>query len=92
MICPIAFETYLLMLFCIYFQISRYIKMTCSWKNYSNRFCYICIHEVFQQGRADFMDFVKKAYHAYLGLKTGHHLKPFAPQMCCETYVENLRD
>ena len=76
----------------LYFQISRYII-----KNeliiYPNRFCYICEHVVLLQPRAEITNFVKKTYdHAYFGLKITHHLKPFAPKICCKTCVENLLD
>ncbi len=66
--------------------------MNYSCRNNPNRFCYICGQIVLPQRRAEITDFVKKTYHAYFGFKIGHHLKPFAPQICCKTCVENLRD
>ena len=59
--------------------------MKSSCKNNANRFCYICGHVVLPQRRAETTDFMKKTYHAYFEFKIGHHLKPFAPQLCCNT-------
>lgn len=61
-------------------------------KNHPNRFCYICGHVVLPDRQAKITDFVKKAYHAYFGVKLGDQDKPFAPHICCKTCVENLRD
>ena len=61
-------------------------------KNHPNRFCYICGHVVLSDRQAKMTDFVKKAYQTYFGVKLGDQDKPFAPHICCKTYLENLRD
>ena len=52
----------------------------------------ICGHVVFPDRQIKVMDFVKKAYQAYFGVKLGDQDKPFAPLICSKTCVENLRD
>ncbi|XP_076049937.1 uncharacterized protein LOC143030648 [Oratosquilla oratoria] len=61
-------------------------------KNHSNRFCYICGHVALPKYQAKTTDVVKKAYHAYFGVKLGDQDKAFAPHICCKTCVENLWD
>jgi hypothetical protein len=60
-------------------------------KNSPDRFCYICGHVILPKRKAKITNFVKKAYHAYFGMKLGDQDKPFAPHFCCKTCVENLR-
>ena len=62
--------------------------MNCSCKNNLNQFCYMCGHVVLPQRRAEITGFVKKTYLAYFGFKIEHHLKSFAPQICCKICVE----
>ena len=60
--------------------------------NHPDRFCYICGNVILPRRLANITDFVKKAYHAYFGVKLGDQDKPFAPHVSCKTCVENLRD
>lgn len=60
-------------------------------KNHPNRFFYTCGNVVLPDRETKITDFVKTC-HAYFGVKLGDQDKPFAPQICCKTCVENLRD
>ena len=61
-------------------------------KNDPNRFYYtICGKVILPSRQARITRFVKRAYHAYFGLKLGNQDKAFAPHMCCKTCVEGLR-
>ena len=51
-------------------------------------FCYICGQYTLKPQRTNINDFVKKAYHAYFGLKLADQDKHWAPHIVC---VENLR-
>lgn len=61
-------------------------------KNHPNRFCYICGQAILPNRKAAITSFVKKAYHAYFGIKLENQDKPFAPHICCKSCVESLRD
>ena len=54
-------------------------------KNNPDRFCYICGNVVLPNHQAKIINFVKKAYHDYFGVKLGDQDKPFAPHICCKT-------
>ena len=54
-------------------------------------FCYICGCFATPKQRTIISDFVKKAYHAYFGIKLGDQDKPWAPHSVCRSCVENLR-
>jgi hypothetical protein len=60
-------------------------------KNHPDRFCYICGQVTFPQRKLHISEFVRKAYHAYFGVKLGDQDKAFAPHFCCQTCVNNLR-
>ena len=60
-------------------------------ENDPNRFCYICGKVTLSSRQTKITHFVKQAYYAYFGVKLGDQDKPFAPHMCCKTYVESLR-
>ena len=62
------------------------------YKNNPDRFCYICGNVVLPNWQAKIIDFVKKTYRNYFGVKLGDQNKPFTPYVCCKTCVENLRD
>ena len=47
---------------------------------------------VLPNSQAKITDFMKKAYLGYFGVKLADQDKPFAPQICIKTCVENLRD
>ena len=61
-------------------------------KNIPSRFCYICGNVVLPKCRAKIIDFVKKVYRDYLGVKLGNQDKLFVPHVCSKTCLENLRD
>ena len=61
-------------------------------RNHPDRFCYICGRVVLPDGQAKITEFVKKAYHAYFGIKLGDQDKLFALHICCKTWEENLWD
>ena len=61
-------------------------------KNNLDRFFYICGNVVLPSYQAKTTDFVVKAYRDYFVLKLGDQDKPFTPQVCSKTCVENLRD
>jgi hypothetical protein len=54
-------------------------------------FCYICGCFSSPKQRTTISDFVKKAYHAYFGVKLGDQDKSWAPHSVCRSCVENLR-
>ena len=58
--------------------------------NHPDRFCHICGNVILPGRLAKITDFVKKAYHAYFGVKLGDQGKPFAPHVSYKTCVENL--
>ena len=60
--------------------------------NHPDRFCYICGNVILPDCLAKITDFVKKAYHAYFGVKLGDQDKLFVPLVSWKTGVENLRD
>ena len=59
-------------------------------KNDRNRFCNICGKVTMSDRQTTITEFVKKRYYDYFGIKLRQN-KPFAPQKCCKTCVENLR-
>ena len=54
-------------------------------------FCYICGQYTLKPQRTNLNDFVKKAYHAYFGLKLADQDKHWTPHIVCKPCVENLR-
>ena len=60
--------------------------------NHPDKFFYICGNVILPGRLANITDFVKKAYHAYFGVKLGDQDKPFALHVSCKTCVENLRN
>ena len=78
----------LVFLFCILDRERMDRKCT----NHPDRFCYICGNVILPGCLAKITDFVKKAYHAYFGVKLGDQDKLFIPHVSCKIGVENLRD
>ena len=72
--------------------LKKHITMSRKCINDPDRFCYICGKVTLKERRANITDFVKKAYHAYFGIKLGDQNKTFAPHICCKTCVDNLRN
>ena len=60
--------------------------------NDRDRFCYICGHVVLLDSQAKITDLVKKTYKEYSGVILRHRDTPFAPHVCCKTFVKNLLD
>ena len=56
-----------------------------------DHFCYICGSFTPPKQRKNITDFVKKAYHAYFGIKLGDQDKSWAPHVACRSCVESLR-
>jgi len=54
-------------------------------------FCYICGEYTLLENRKTISDFVKRAYHAYFGVKLGDQDKTWAPHIVCKTCTEHLR-
>lgn len=59
--------------------------------NDANIFCYICGTYVILKQRQNITTFVKRAYHAYFGVRLGDQDKGWAPHTVCRTCVEALR-
>ena len=53
--------------------------------------CCICGFFAARKQRTNISDFVKKAYHAYFGIKVGDQDQSWAPHLVCRSCVENLR-
>ena len=53
-------------------------------RNHPDRFCYVCDRVVLPDRQAKITEFVKKAYHAYFGIKLWDQDKLFAPHICCK--------
>ena len=53
-------------------------------------FRYICGNVVHPNRQVKITDSVTKATRDYFAVTGGDHNKPFAPRVCCKTYVENL--
>ena len=68
------------------------VKMDQKCKNNPDKFCYICSNVVLPNCHAKIIDFVKKAYCNYFGVKLKDQDKLFTPCICYKTCVENLRD
>ena len=68
------------------------LRMDRKCKNNPYRFCYICGNVVLLNHQAKIPKFVKKAYHDYFRITLGDQDKQFAPNVCCRTCVENLKD
>ena len=62
-----------------------------SCKNHSDSFCYICGEFKTANNRKSIIDFVRKAYYAYFGMKLGDQNKSRATHVVCKTCVEHLR-
>ena len=60
-------------------------------KNKPDVFCYICGEYTIVPNRNTATGFIKRAYHAYFGIKLGDQDKVWAPHMVCKTCTENLR-
>ena len=54
------------------------VRMGGKCKNNPDRFCYICGNVVLLNHQAKIINFVKKAYHSYFGVKLGDQDKLFA--------------
>ena len=57
------------------------------WKNNPDIFCYIC-DNILPKRRAKIIDFVKKVYRDYFGVKLGDQNKPFTTNIWCKTCKE----
>ena len=62
-----------------------------SCKNTPDVFCYICGEYNVVHNRNPVTTFIKRAYHAYFGMKLGDQEKAWAPHMVCKTCTEYLR-
>ena len=60
-------------------------------KDNPERFCYISGNVVLPNRQAKIIDFMKKAYYYWFGIKLGDQYKPLAPNVCCKICLENLR-
>ena len=60
-------------------------------KNKPDVFCYICGEYTLVPNRNPVTSFIKRAYHAYFGIKFGDQDKIWAPHMVCKTCTEYLR-
>jgi hypothetical protein len=62
-----------------------------SCKNKPDVFCYICGEYTLVPNRNPITGFIKRAYHAYFGIKLGDQDKGWAPHIVCKTCTEYLR-
>ena len=62
-----------------------------SYKNHPDCFCYICGEWKTVDNGKSTIDFVRKAYFAYFGIKLGDQEKPWVPHVVCKTCVERLK-
>ena len=62
-----------------------------SCRNKPDVFCYICGEYTVVPNRKPVTSFVKRAYHAYFGMKLGDQDKAWAPHMVCKKCTEYLR-
>ena len=62
-----------------------------SCRNKPDVFCYICGEYTVVPNRKSVTSFVKRAYHAYFGMKLGDQDKAWAPHMVCKKCTEYLR-
>ena len=68
------------------------IRINCKSNNNAERSYYNCGNVVLSNRQAKITDFVTNAYRDYFEVKLGEQDKPFTPQICCKTCVENLRN
>lgn len=61
-----------------------------SCKNKPDVFCYICGEYTIVPNRNLVTSFIKRAYHAYFGIKLGDQDKAWAPHMVCKSCTEYL--
>ncbi|ESO06027.1 hypothetical protein HELRODRAFT_160140 [Helobdella robusta] len=62
-----------------------------SCKNKPDVFCYICGEYTLVHNRNQVTCFIKRAYHAYFGIKLGDQDKDWAPHMVCKACTVYLR-
>jgi len=62
-----------------------------SCKNKPDVFCYICGEYTLVHNRNPVTCFIKRAYHAYFGIKLGDQDKDWAPHMVCKACTVYLR-
>ena len=72
-------------------QVSEMASSRRSCKNKPDIFCYICGEYTIVPNRNPVTSFVKRAYHAYFGIKLGDQDKAWAPHMVCKACTEYLR-
>ena len=64
------------------------VRMDHKFKNDPHKFCHICSNVVLPNCQGKIIDFVKKAYHDYFGVKLGDQDKPFTLHICYKTCGE----
>ena len=62
-----------------------------SCRNKPDMFCYICGEYTIAPNRKPVTSFIRRAYHAYFGIKLGDQDKAWAPHMVCKACTETLR-
>ena len=62
-----------------------------SCRNKPDVFCYICGEYTIAPNRKPVTSFIRRAYHAYFGIKLGDQDKAWAPHMVCKACTETLR-